>query len=280
MTLVFADASLIAVYGLVQTWDGMPTSDDEVNQVRLRRPSVGRSPAPSARSRARPIASFLGIAIVTAVTFALDRRPYLLPAVPLLAVALFFESGRAIVVTTAVAVVVLRREQEHATRHRHPDRAAHGRAGARPCSRRAAERVLRVNIARLPPGRRPSAPEPETVDAACSPRPARERPQARRPRPNRLWDRIDDARRKRLGGTRRRQQRSRPLERVRRHRNLRRSRLPGDPRPRADRCVEERSRRARRGLALDPRHARSDLRPVAERQLLAVASIVWFSMGS
>ena len=54
-------------------------------------------------SSAAEYASFLGIAIVAAVAFAVDRRPYLLPAVPLLAMALFYESSRGIVVTTVVA---------------------------------------------------------------------------------------------------------------------------------------------------------------------------------
>ena len=108
LTLVLS-ASLIAVYGLVQTWDGLPTWDQMwVNQSGYAALSVGTvTRAFGTFSSSAEYASFLGIAIVTAVAFALDRRPYLLPAVPLLAVALFYESGRAIVVTTAVAVVVV-----------------------------------------------------------------------------------------------------------------------------------------------------------------------------
>ena len=130
VTLVVS-ASLIAVYGLVQTWDGLPSWDQMwVNQSGYAALSVGTvTRAFGTFSSAAEYASFLGIAIVTAVAFALDRRPYLLPAVPLLAVALFYESGRAIVVTTAGRRRrrAGRPDGEHAARHRHPGRAAHGR---------------------------------------------------------------------------------------------------------------------------------------------------------
>lgn len=107
--LLVVSASLIAVYGLYQTWDGLPAWDkmwvSESGYAALDVGTVIR--AFGTFSSAAEYASFLAIAIVTAVAFAADRRPYLLPAVPLLAVALFYESGRAIVVTTCVAVIVV-----------------------------------------------------------------------------------------------------------------------------------------------------------------------------
>jgi hypothetical protein len=108
-TLLVVSASLIAVYGLVQTWDGLPSWDQMwVNQSGYAALAIATlTRAFGTFSSAAEYASFLGIALVTAVAFALDRRPYLLPAVPLLAVALFYESGRAIIVTTCVAVVVV-----------------------------------------------------------------------------------------------------------------------------------------------------------------------------
>jgi hypothetical protein len=108
-SILVASASLIAVYGLYQTWDGLPSWDKMwVNQsgyAALDIATVIR--AFGTFSSAAEYASFLGIAIVVAVAFAADRRPYLLPAVPVLAVAVFYESGRAIIVTTCVAVVVV-----------------------------------------------------------------------------------------------------------------------------------------------------------------------------
>jgi len=102
-------ASIVAVYGLYQTWDGLPSWDklwvDQSGYAALDVGTVIR--AFGTFSSAAEYASFLGIAIVVAVAFAADRKPYLLPAVPLLAVALFYESGRAIIVTTVVAVIVV-----------------------------------------------------------------------------------------------------------------------------------------------------------------------------
>jgi len=107
-TLVVS-ASIVAVYGLYQTWDGLPSWDklwgDQSGYPALDVGTVIR--AFGTFSSAAEYASFLGIAIVVAVAFAADRKPYLLPAVPLLAVALFYESGRAIIVTTVVAVIVV-----------------------------------------------------------------------------------------------------------------------------------------------------------------------------
>ncbi len=102
-------ASLIGVYGLSQTWDGLPSWDQMwVNQSGYAALNVGTvTRAFGTFSSSAEYGSFLGIALVVSIAFALDRRPFFLPAVPLLAVALFYESGRAIVVTTVVAVLVV-----------------------------------------------------------------------------------------------------------------------------------------------------------------------------
>ena len=120
-------ACLIAAYGLVQTWSGLPAWDQLwVNTTGYAALNVGNViRAFGTFSSAAEYASFLGIAIVTAVAFALDRRPYLLPAVPLLAVALFYESSRGIVVTTVVGSAgrARRANGKHAPRNRDSDRA-------------------------------------------------------------------------------------------------------------------------------------------------------------
>jgi hypothetical protein len=113
MRILFASlvvsACVVAVYGLNQTFNGMPSWDQlwvqETGYAALNVGTVIR--AFGTFSSAAEYASFLGIAIIAAVAFAADRRPYLLPAVPLLAVALFYESSRGIVVTTVVGVVAV-----------------------------------------------------------------------------------------------------------------------------------------------------------------------------
>ena len=108
-TILVVSASFIAVYGLEQTWNGMPSWDrlwlSETGYAALNVGGVIR--AFGTFSSAAEYGSFLGIGIVAAVAFALDRRPALLPAVPLLALALFYESSRGIIVTTVVAVMVV-----------------------------------------------------------------------------------------------------------------------------------------------------------------------------
>lgn len=102
-------ACLIAAYGIAQTWDGLPSWDmlwfKQTGYAALYVGKVIR--AFGTFSSAAEYASFLGIAIVVAVSFAVDRRPYLLPAIPLLAYAIFYESSRGIIVTTVTGVVVV-----------------------------------------------------------------------------------------------------------------------------------------------------------------------------
>jgi len=104
-----ASACVISLYGLYQTWYGMPSWDVMwVAQSGYAALVVGNTiRAIGTFSSAAEYASFIGIAIVAALAFALDRRPYLLPAVPLLAIALFYESSRGIIVTTVVAMLVV-----------------------------------------------------------------------------------------------------------------------------------------------------------------------------
>ena len=109
LAVIVLSACIIATYGLAQTWRGLPSWDSMwVNQTGYAALNVSNEiRAFGTFSSAAEYASFLGIAIVFAVAFALDRRPYLLPAIPLLAIALFYESSRGIVVTTVAAVVVV-----------------------------------------------------------------------------------------------------------------------------------------------------------------------------
>ncbi len=108
-TASVASGCLIAVYGLRQTWNGLPSWDatwvavtgygalDVEGVIR----AFGTFPSGA------EYATFLAIGIVVAICFALKGRPYLLPAVPLLAVALFYESSRGIIVTTVATLVVV-----------------------------------------------------------------------------------------------------------------------------------------------------------------------------
>ena len=102
-------ASLISIYGLAQTWDGMPSWDRIwTTQTGYAALSVGQDiRAFGTLSSAAEYGTFLGAGIAIAIAFALDRRPYLLPTVPLLAVALFYESSRGTLVATVVAVLVV-----------------------------------------------------------------------------------------------------------------------------------------------------------------------------
>ena len=102
-------ACLIALYGLYQTWYGMPSWDLMwVAQADYAALVVGGGiRAFGTFSSSAEYASFIAVAILAAIAFALDRRPYLLPAVPLLAIALFYESSRGIIVTTVVAALVV-----------------------------------------------------------------------------------------------------------------------------------------------------------------------------
>ena len=86
--------SLIALYGLVQTWHGMPSWDRLwVNRTGYAALNVGQlTRAFGTFSSAAEYGAFLGAAIVIAVAFALDHKPYLLALVPVLAVALFLSS--------------------------------------------------------------------------------------------------------------------------------------------------------------------------------------------
>lgn len=104
-----ASAAVIALYGLNQTWNGMPSWDrDWVTQTGYASLHVGDViRAFGTFSSASEYATFLAIGIVVALAFALDRRPYLLPLTPLLGVALFYESSRTVLVTTSFTVVCL-----------------------------------------------------------------------------------------------------------------------------------------------------------------------------
>jgi hypothetical protein len=102
-------ASIVALYGLSQTWNGLPSWDqawvDQTGYAALHVGDVVR--AFGTFSSSAEYASYLGIGIVVSVAFALGMRPYLLPVVPLLADALFYESSRGAIVTTAFAVIVV-----------------------------------------------------------------------------------------------------------------------------------------------------------------------------
>jgi len=100
---------VVAVYGLWQTFVGFPSWDaqwiDEHGYVALTVGGVSRAFA--SFSAASEYASFLGIAVVIYVAYArgLPRSSFGLAALMLLAAALWFESGRGIIVLTVVAVV-------------------------------------------------------------------------------------------------------------------------------------------------------------------------------
>jgi hypothetical protein len=91
-SVMVASASAISVYGLWQTWSGLPSWDaqwvEETGYGALRVGEMVR--AFGTFSSSAEYAFFIAIAIVVACSFALGGRPLLLPAVPLLAVALFF----------------------------------------------------------------------------------------------------------------------------------------------------------------------------------------------
>lgn len=102
-------ATFIAVYGLIQTWSGLPSWDrmwvKQTGYAALYVGSVVR--AFGSFSSAAEYASYLAIAFVVAFAFAFAGRPYLLPVVPLLGVAIFYESSRGVIVTTAFATIAV-----------------------------------------------------------------------------------------------------------------------------------------------------------------------------
>jgi hypothetical protein len=100
---------LVAVYGLNQTWQGLPTWDEEwVGQTGYAALHIGDAiRAFGTFSSAAEYASYLGIAIIVSIAFGLRGHPHFLPALPLLAVALFYASARAVVATTLFAVIVV-----------------------------------------------------------------------------------------------------------------------------------------------------------------------------
>ena len=102
-------ACIVALYGLNQAWNGLPTWDSEwVSRTGYAALNVGEViRAFGTFSSAAEYAQYLGIGIVVSVAFALGRLPQMLPAVPLLAVAVFYESSRGIMVTTTFAVIVV-----------------------------------------------------------------------------------------------------------------------------------------------------------------------------
>jgi hypothetical protein len=101
--------ALVATYGLVQTWGGLPAWDRAwVNQTGYPALRVGKVVrAFGTFSSSAEYASFLSIGLVVSFAFALRGRPYLLGLVPLFAVALFYESGRGPLVATVLAALVL-----------------------------------------------------------------------------------------------------------------------------------------------------------------------------
>jgi hypothetical protein len=109
LTINAVSAALIAVYGLTQTWHGLPAWDRLwVAQTNYNALNVGGSiRAFGTFSSSSEYSAFLGISIVATVAFALDRRPYLLPLAPVMAVALFYESSRGPILTTLGAVLVV-----------------------------------------------------------------------------------------------------------------------------------------------------------------------------
>jgi hypothetical protein len=102
-------AALIAVYGLAQTWHGLAPWDRLwVAQTNYTALNVGGTiRAFGTFSSSSEYSGFLGISIVAAVAFALDRRPFLLPLVPVIGLALFYESSRGPILTTLGAVLVV-----------------------------------------------------------------------------------------------------------------------------------------------------------------------------
>ncbi len=101
-------AALVAVYGLLQTWLGLPGWDqawvDLTGYAALRVGSTVRAfgTFPSAAE----YAAFLGVAAVIALAWVTARRAAVLLLVPVLATALFLESSRGILLFTAFAVLV------------------------------------------------------------------------------------------------------------------------------------------------------------------------------
>lgn len=101
-------AGLVAAYGLLQTWAGLPSWDqawvDVTGYASLRVGGTVRAfgTFPSAAE----YAAFLGAGAVVALAWVTRRRAAVLLLVPLLAVALFLESSRGILLFTAFAALV------------------------------------------------------------------------------------------------------------------------------------------------------------------------------
>jgi hypothetical protein len=102
-------AGLVAVYGLNQTWRGLPTWDQEwIRQTGYAALYIGDVIRPfGTLSSAAEYAHLLGIGTVVSIAFAVRGHFHLVPALPLLAVALFYASARAVVATTLFAVIVV-----------------------------------------------------------------------------------------------------------------------------------------------------------------------------
>lgn len=108
-TWIVLAGGAIASYGLVQTWNGLPSWDrvwvEQTNYAALRIGTTIR--AFGTFSSAAEYASFLGAVLVIAIAFALCRRLYLLAFVPLVAVAVFYDSSRGILFTTVAGVIAV-----------------------------------------------------------------------------------------------------------------------------------------------------------------------------
>jgi hypothetical protein len=101
-------AGLVAAYGLVQTWFGLPSWDQQwvavTGYASLR---VGQTVrAFGTFPSAAEYAAFLGAGAVVSLAWVTRRRLAVLLLVPLLAVALFLESSRGILLFTGFAVLV------------------------------------------------------------------------------------------------------------------------------------------------------------------------------
>lgn len=101
-------AALVAVYGLLQTFAGLPAWDDQwvavTSYASLRVSHTVR--AFGSFPSAAEYAAFLGAGMVMALGSLTRRRALALLLVPLLAVALFLESSRGILIFTAFATLV------------------------------------------------------------------------------------------------------------------------------------------------------------------------------
>ena len=105
----------IAFYGLNQTWAGLPPWDAQWLSlggygalfVHAELPTNKVVRAFGTFSSSGEYATYLAIALVIAAAFALHRRLLALLAIPILAVALFLDSSRGVVILVFLAVMVL-----------------------------------------------------------------------------------------------------------------------------------------------------------------------------